>query len=92
MLQEHAQLWSVPHLDGLTLLRADFVTYGFKRHMHDYFVIGMIEAGLQKFSYQRDVFVTPPTGLIIINPGRRIQARRQGSLDFAIARYTLSLR
>jgi AraC-like DNA-binding protein len=68
-MQEHAQLWSVPHLDGLTLLRADFVTYGFKRHMHDYFVIGMIEAGVQKFSYQRDVFVTPPTGLIIINPG-----------------------
>jgi AraC-like DNA-binding protein len=67
--EEHAKLWSVPHLDGLTLLRADFVTYAFKRHMHDYFVIGMIEAGVQKFSYQRDVFITPPTGLIIINPG-----------------------
>jgi AraC-like DNA-binding protein len=67
--EENAKLWSVPHLNGLTLLRADFVTYAFKRHMHDYFVIGMIEAGVQKFSYQRDVFITPPTGLIIINPG-----------------------
>ena len=67
--EESAKLWSVPHLNGLTLLRAAIVTYSFKRHMHDYFVIGMIEAGVQKFSYQRDVFVTPPTGLIIINPG-----------------------
>lgn len=67
--EEHAKLWSVAHLNGLTLLRADFVTYSFKRHAHDYFVIGMIEAGMQKFSYQRDVFVTPPTGLIVINPG-----------------------
>jgi AraC-like DNA-binding protein len=66
---EKAKLWSVPHLNGLTLLRAAFVTYAFKRHSHDYFVIGMIEAGMQKFSYQRDVFITPPTGLIIINPG-----------------------
>src|SRR5689334_14081972 len=67
--KENATLWSVPHLNGLTLLRASFVTYAFKRHAHDYFVIGMIEAGVQKFSYQRDLFVTPPTGLIIINPG-----------------------
>jgi AraC-like DNA-binding protein len=69
MPDENAKLWSVPHLNGLTLLRAEFVTYAFKRHAHDYFVIGMIEAGMQKFSYQRDLFITPPTGLIIINPG-----------------------
>lgn len=68
-MQDKATLWSVPHLNGLTLLRADFVTYSFKRHSHDYFVIGMIEDGLQKFSYQRDLFVTPTTGLIVINPG-----------------------
>lgn len=64
-----AKLWSVPHLDDLHLLRANFVTYAFKRHSHDYFVIGLIEHGLQKFAYQRDTFITPPTGIIIINPG-----------------------
>jgi AraC-like DNA-binding protein len=66
---ENVQLWCVPHLNNLNLLRATFVTYSFKRHMHDYFVIGMIEAGLQRFAYQRDTYITPPTGLIVINPG-----------------------
>ncbi len=39
---ETAHIWSVPHLNNLSLLRANFITYAFKRHMHDYFVIGMI--------------------------------------------------
>lgn len=68
-MKEKAELWCVPHLRDLRLLRANFVTYGFKRHMHDYFVIGMVETGLQKFSYGRELYVTPPTGLIVINPG-----------------------
>lgn len=67
--RESATLWSVPHLNGLHLLRARFVTYSFKRHMHDYFVIGMIEEGVQKFAYRRDQYFTPPTGLIVLNPG-----------------------
>src|SRR5689334_15024673 len=66
---ESVKLWSVPALNDLHLLRATFVTYAFKKHSHDYFVIGMVEEGLQKFSYGRDLYVTPPTGLIIINPG-----------------------
>ncbi len=67
-MKEKAELWCVPHLHDLRLLRANFVTYGFKRHMHDYFVIGLVEDGLQKFSYGRELYVTPPTGLIVINP------------------------
>ena len=67
--KESAKIWSVPHLDGLQLLRATFVTYSFKRHMHDYFVVGMVEEGIQRFAYGRDQYVTPTTGLIVINPG-----------------------
>ena len=66
---ENAKLWCVPHLNNLQLLRANFVTYSFKRHMHDYFVIGMIEDGVQRFAYRRDQYITPTTGLIVINPG-----------------------
>lgn len=68
-VKEKAELWCVPHLNDLRLLRANFVTYSFKRHMHDYFVIGMIEAGVQRFAHGRDQYVTPPSGLIVINPG-----------------------
>jgi AraC-like DNA-binding protein len=66
---ESAQIWQVSRLSHLSLLRANFITYAFKRHMHDYFVIGMVEDGLQKFNYQRSQYITPPTGLIVINPG-----------------------
>lgn len=66
---ERADIWCVPHLNQLNLLRATFITYAFKRHMHDYFVIGMVEAGVQKFEYQRQQYVTPPTGVIVLNPG-----------------------
>jgi AraC-like DNA-binding protein len=66
---DNATLWSVAALDGLRLLRATIVEYAFKRHMHDYFVIGMVEAGVQTFAYGRDRFVTQPGGIIILNPG-----------------------
>jgi AraC-like DNA-binding protein len=66
---ESVRVWSVPYLNNLHLLSATFVTYAFKRHMHDYFVIGMVEEGLQRFDYGRDHYITPPSGLIIINPG-----------------------
>lgn len=65
---ETAHLWRVAQLDGLSLLRAHFVTYAFKRHVHDYFVIGMVEAGVQQFAHEREHYVTLPTGLILINP------------------------
>jgi AraC-like DNA-binding protein len=67
--KESAKLWRVPHLNDLSLLRANFITYSFKRHAHDYFVIGMVETGVQKFDYHREHYVTPPTGLIVLNPG-----------------------
>jgi len=67
--QDRAEIWCVPHLNSLNLLRAHFVTYAFKRHMHEYFVIGMVEAGVQRFAYQRETYITPPSGIIVINPG-----------------------
>src|SRR5688572_21900114 len=66
--EENAQLWSIPHLNGLNLLRANFVTYSFKRHMHDYFVFGMVEDGVQRFDRGRSHFITLPAGLIVLNP------------------------
>jgi AraC-like DNA-binding protein len=68
-ISEVAKLWSVSQLEGLRLLRASYIKHSFKRHAHEYFVIGMVESGLQKFLYQRQLYVTPPAGLIVINPG-----------------------
>mgnify|MGYP002336238942 CR=1 FL=1 len=66
---DNAKLWSVPHLHHLKLFRANIIKYAFKRHAHDYFVIGMIEEGVQKFDYRSAQFVTPTQGIIVLNPG-----------------------
>jgi AraC-like DNA-binding protein len=65
---EDARMWCVPKLGGLEMLSATFITYAFKRHMHDYFVIGMIEDGFQTFDYRGAKHRTPPGGLILLNP------------------------
>jgi len=69
MNTDNAKLWSIPHLRHLKLFRANIVRYAFKRHAHDYFVIGMIEEGVQKFDYRSAQHVTLPRGLIVLNPG-----------------------
>lgn len=66
---ESARLWSVPELGGLSLLRANYITHAFKPHMHEHFVIGMVEEGIQRFALERDRYTTPPKGVIVINPG-----------------------
>jgi AraC-like DNA-binding protein len=65
---DNAKMWSVPHLRHLKLFRANIVKYAFKRHAHDYFVIGMIEEGVQKFDYRSAQYITPPHGIIVLNP------------------------
>ncbi len=66
--QETARLWSVPRVEHLRLMRATYVTYAFSRHVHDYFAIGVIESGVQTFSYRHAQHVTLPRGLFLVNP------------------------
>ncbi len=66
---DQAQIWAVEHLDQLQMLRATIVRYAFKRHTHDYYVIGLVEQGVQRFCLERNTLYTPPAGLIVIHPG-----------------------
>lgn len=65
---ERAEWWRDPHLGDLDLLRATFVTHTYPRHMHDEFVIGVIEDGVQGFTYRGTNHTTPTGGLFILNP------------------------
>jgi AraC-like DNA-binding protein len=68
MPKEWSQFYTRPNLYDLSFLHADFVNHAFARHVHDYFVIGIIEAGLQTFSYRGAKHATATTGIIILNP------------------------
>lgn len=51
------------------LLHAYFSKHSYPRHSHDYYVIALVEEGLQSFSLGSQKFITPPGGFIFINPG-----------------------
>ena len=53
---------------GIEFLHANFVTHRFSRHVHDYFVVGIIESGLQTFDFRGEKQRTAPSGIIILNP------------------------
>ncbi|HEU5088446.1 MAG TPA: AraC family ligand binding domain-containing protein, partial [Roseiflexaceae bacterium] len=66
--QEWSRMW---HHHGLNirLLHASHVQHAYSRHSHDYYVVCVIESGLQSFSHGGATHKTPPGGVILINPG-----------------------
>ena len=69
MTPESTAMWCVPHLNHLTMLRATYTTYAYKRHFHNYFAIGVIEDGVQTFSCGSAQHVNRAGGIFIIQPG-----------------------
>lgn len=61
--------WSFAPLDQLRFMRAKYVQHAFAPHAHDYYVISIIEDGVQTFKHGRNQHVTTPGKLIVINPG-----------------------
>lgn len=64
-----ASYYTRPVLSGVELLHARFVRHAFARHAHDYFVVAVVERGVQRFWHDRDTHTTPPLGMIVLNPG-----------------------
>jgi AraC-like DNA-binding protein len=65
---EWSHLWHHKHLN-LTCLQAFHSVRAYPRHSHDYYVIAVVDSGLQSFTYERAKYVTPVDGLILFNPG-----------------------
>jgi AraC-like DNA-binding protein len=61
-ISHHAQL-------DVGLLHAYYVQHAYPRHSHDYYVISLIERGHQSFTHKGEKHLTPPGGVIFINPG-----------------------
>jgi AraC-like DNA-binding protein len=54
---------------GVEVLHAHFVEHTFARHAHDTFVVGLVEAGVQAYSYRGARHVTPAGRVFLVNPG-----------------------
>ena len=66
--QEWSHIWHYAPLD-VGLLQAFYVRHAYPRHSHDYYVICLIERGLQSFTHDGAKHFTPAGGVILLNPG-----------------------
>ncbi len=67
--EERAKFWREPVLNNLEMLRATYVTHTFSRHTHEGYAIGVIEAGVEEFTYQGAVHRAPAGSVVVIHPG-----------------------
>ncbi len=65
---EWARFYKRPHIYGIELMHAAFITHAFPWHVHDYFAIGVIEVGNQTFSCRVGKQQTPTGGIFVVHP------------------------
>lgn len=65
---EWARFYKRPHIYGIELIHAAFITHAFPWHVHDYYAIGVIETGTQTFSCRSGKQKTPTGGIFVIHP------------------------
>lgn len=65
---EWARFYTRPHIYGIELIHAAFITRAFPWHVHDYFAIGVIETGTQTFSCRGGKQKTPTGGIFVVHP------------------------
>ncbi|MBD3883744.1 AraC family transcriptional regulator [Phormidium tenue FACHB-886] len=66
---ERVKFWRDPALDNTELLRATYVTHSFSRHTHDGYAIGVIESGVEEFTYRGATRRAPAGSIVIVHPG-----------------------
>ena len=69
MVGEWTQYYRQAALHDLEVLHARFIEHRFARHSHEYYVIGVVEAGVQAFCYRGARHVTPAGQVFVVNPG-----------------------
>ncbi len=66
---EWSRYYRQPTLHDLDVLHARFIEHRFARHSHEYHVIGVVETGVQAYSYRGARHVTPAGQIFLVNPG-----------------------
>lgn len=66
--KDWAKIWHDTRLN-VGLLQAFYVHHAYPRHSHDYYVIALVERGVQSFTHQGTKYITLPGGVILLNPG-----------------------
>ncbi len=65
---DQALLWKPEQIDGISLFKARFNKFVYKKHRHQEFAIGVIEQGAQEFYHQGTRYNATPKTIITVNP------------------------
>ena len=65
---ERARFWQSQGLDGVELLHAHFIEQRFSPHVHEGFVLAVIEQGAHRFQHRGSDHVASTGSMILINP------------------------
>lgn len=65
---EWTRYYRLRAVSGVTALHARFVAHRYPRHAHEYSVIGLIEHGVQSYSYRGSRHITPEGRIFVVNP------------------------
>ncbi|HEY9644447.1 MAG TPA: AraC family transcriptional regulator [Coleofasciculaceae cyanobacterium] len=66
---EQVKFWRDPALNNTELLRATYVTHSFSRHTHEGYAIGVIDAGIEEFTYRGSTHQAPAGSIVVVHPG-----------------------
>ncbi len=66
---ECVKIWRADDLGDIELLHARYIQYSFARHTHEGAAVGVIEDGVERFSYRGSVHTAPKGRVVVFNPG-----------------------
>lgn len=66
--KDWAKLWKPVKESRVSLYKAKFQTFSFKKHSHEHYALGVIEDGVQQFRLKGTKCVAPASAIIAINP------------------------
>ena len=61
------RVFRVRHPYDAEIVHAHYVEHRFARHAHEHFVIGLVEKGIQQYTYRRTRHTTPPGHIFFVN-------------------------
>src|SRR5579863_5737223 len=65
---EWSRYYRLPGSESVEALHAHFVSHRYPRHVHDYFVVGLVEIGAQSYWYRGERHTTPAGQIFLVNP------------------------
>ncbi len=66
--REWSRYYRLDDAGSVAALHARFVTHRYPRHVHDYFVVGLVESGVQAYTYRGARHQTPAGQVFLVNP------------------------